>query len=103
MTGAGFEAADKHLRILLQGHKSLAAADIVFIDHPQTAKTHVRGILVIGEGKSKSAFKPAVVSLPPFMGAAQFYGHTLLLSVSGIRFVFFAAFDVINHILNNHD
>ena len=45
------------------GAKAGAGRDAVFIDHPQIAPPHVRGVVVPGERKAVERLEPAVVSV----------------------------------------
>jgi hypothetical protein len=51
--------------------ETLTALHPVFVNHTQTAKTHVRRVMVIGKRKRVVAVKPSVVGMAAFGGPSN--------------------------------
>src|SRR5690606_35477260 len=61
---------DLHVPVSM-GSKTGARGDVVVIDHPQRAKAHVPGILIIRERKSMRAVKPAEIGMTALTGCSE--------------------------------
>src|SRR5690606_40285240 len=82
LQGAGKHVAENLHVAMGMGAEAPTGGDAVFVDDPEGTETHVRGIVVIGEGEAVGGVEPAVVGMTSFMGGAfpgkgRWMGHVL--------------------------
>src|SRR6266478_176417 len=69
-----FKNIGDDFHVAMRMHAEAAAgADPVIVDDAETAKTHLGGIVVIGEGKRMPAVQPIEPGLPPLVSRSNAY------------------------------
>src|SRR5262249_24498108 len=63
---------DLHIRVRMHG-KSPSAGHAVVVHHPQRAKVHVLGIIVVGKGKREPRIQPSVVCMSALVALANLH------------------------------
>ncbi|MNT67682.1 hypothetical protein D3C72_2058470 [compost metagenome] len=61
---------DLHVPMAMRA-ETTAGRNAVVIDHAQRAKSHVRRVVIVGEGKRVKRIEPAMVGMTPFGSAAN--------------------------------
>ena len=60
---------DLHVAVTMRPETS-AGRDVVVVDHPQVAKTHVFRVMVVGEREAVKALQPSVIGVSTIPGFA---------------------------------
>src|SRR5262249_19289154 len=67
---SAFEDVGQNLHVAVAvPAEALAGLDTVVVQHPKGSKAHVRGVLVVTEGKRMPAVEPAQLGLPSLVGS----------------------------------
>jgi len=66
MREAAFEDVTDNLHVAMGvGAKTLPRSYTIVVDDPQSAESHVRGVVIVREGKGMPGIQPAVVGVAP--------------------------------------
>ena len=78
-------ADDFHITMAVRT-EAHASGHAVFVDHAQRSETHMRRIVIVGEGKTVKTFQPAMIGVTTIVGFSDFH-HFFVSCFMAIRVI----------------